>query len=105
MPSPRCRGLSVAPRTTMLPRRFWVRVAGAVALLGAFLDWGAASRGAGPPAGTGPSAQWREYRRTVQPFFARHCFACHTDKKRGDVRLDLFHDEKALARGLPTIEK
>src|SRR5262245_29316304 len=94
-----------APRTIMPPRLFWVRVAGAVAILWPFLVCGAASRGVGPPASTAPSAQWREYQRTVQPFFARHCFACHTDKKRGDVRLDLFQDEKALARGLLTLEK
>jgi hypothetical protein len=84
----------------MPPRRLWVRVAGAVAVLCPFLV-----RGAAPPAGTGPTGQWREYRQTVQPFFAKHCFACHADKKRGEVRLDLFRDEEALAKGLPTIEK
>lgn len=82
------------------PTPLCVRVAGAVAILWPALLWGAA-----PPASTGSSSHWREYRQTVQPFFAKHCFACHTDKKRGEVRLDLFRDEKALARGVPTLEK
>src|SRR5262249_30529575 len=43
--------------------------------------------------------------RTVVPFFAKHCFACHTDKNRGGVRLDRFPDEQALAQGLPILEK
>jgi hypothetical protein len=60
---------------------------------------------AGQAADAPPSAEWREYQRAVQPFLAKHCFACHADKERGDVRLDRFTDEAALAKGLPTIEK
>jgi hypothetical protein len=53
---------------------------------------------------TGPTTEWQTFQKTVQPFFAKHCFACHTDKHRGDVRLDRF-DEKALAKRSPTLEK
>src|SRR5438876_661409 len=119
MPSPRCRGFAArarrsvpmpatrpaASRTTMLSHCCWRRVAGAVAVLCPVLVGSVAARGDGPAPSTGPTVPWREYRQTVQPFFAKHCFACHTDEKSGDVRLDLFSDEKALARGLPTLEK
>jgi hypothetical protein len=50
-------------------------------------------------------AEWREYQRAVQPFFAKHCFECHADKQSGDVRLDLVTDENALANNLPALEK
>jgi mono/diheme cytochrome c family protein len=50
-------------------------------------------------------ADWREYQRAVQPFFAKHCLACHADKESGDVRLDRFTDEAALTKGLATVEK
>lgn len=89
----------------MLPRDLWLRVAGAVGILCPVLLLSFAARGGGLSAGPAPTAEWRQYRETVQPFFAKHCFACHADKKRGEVRLDLFQDEKALARGLPTLEK
>ncbi|MHB1422220.1 MAG: DUF1592 domain-containing protein [Gemmataceae bacterium] len=49
--------------------------------------------------------EWTAFRKTVQPFFVKHCLECHAEKKRGGVRLDLFQDERALAKGLPTIEK
>ncbi len=88
----------------MLPRYLGIRVAGAGALLCPLLVLGLASSG-GPPAGARPSAAWTEYERTVRPFFAKYCFACHTDKERGEVRLDRFPDEKELAKGLPTLEK
>src|SRR5262249_24165901 len=42
--------------------------------------------------------------KTVQPFLAKYCFDCHTDKQRGGVRLDQF-DEKVLAQRSPTLEK
>jgi hypothetical protein len=64
-----------------------------------------------PPAGGGPSrepvsaVEWQAFRKTVQPFLVKHCLECHAEKKRGGVRLDLFQDERALAKGLPTIEK
>jgi hypothetical protein len=88
----------------MLPCSRWVRIAAAVALLGLLLagSWTACG---GQSTGNGPTTQWREYRQTVQPFFAKHCFECHTDKQSGDVRLDLFQDENALVKGLPTLEK
>src|SRR5262245_36207565 len=54
--------------------------------------------------GTAPATEWQAFRKTVQPFLAKHCFACHTDKPRGNVRLDRF-DEKALAQRSPTLEK
>jgi mono/diheme cytochrome c family protein len=89
----------------MLPRYRWTRIAVAGAILGPVLVLCFASRGGGQAADTNPAAEWREYQQAVQPFFARHCFECHADKESGDVRLDRFNDEDALAKGLPTIEK
>jgi hypothetical protein len=48
--------------------------------------------------------EWQAFQKTVQPFLAKHCFECHTDKQRGDVRLDQF-DEQSLAKSSPTLEK
>src|SRR5437870_5819753 len=64
-----------------------------------------AGRGDGQVAHPNAAAEWREYQRAVQPFFAKHCFACHADKESGDVRLDRFTNEAALAKGLATVEK
>ncbi len=61
--------------------------------------------GQDPSPDVGHAVEWKTFQRTVQPFLAKHCFACHTDKKRGGVRLDQFQDERALAKGTPTIEK
>src|SRR3954451_22252028 len=44
-----------------------------------------------------PATDRQSFQKTVQPFLARHCFDCHADKPRGDVRLGQF-DEKALAK-------
>lgn len=63
------------------------------------------ARGGDSPSRPIPAAQWQAFRKTVQPFFAKYCLDCHADKKRGGVRLDRFHDERALADGLPTLEK
>jgi hypothetical protein len=89
----------------MLPRYLRVMIAGPGAILCPCLVLSLALRADGPSAGAGPTAEWNEYRRNVQPFFAKHCFACHTDKERGGVRLDRFPDEKALAMGMPTLDK
>lgn len=84
-------------------RHHRVRIATAVAGLGALLVSGSPPRGSGQP--TAPAADWQSFRTTVQPFLVKHCFECHTDKQSGDVRLDQFADEKALAQRLPTVEK
>jgi mono/diheme cytochrome c family protein len=39
------------------------------------------------------------------PFFTKHCFACHTDKNSGDVRLDCIKDEPSLTDNAPLLEK
>ncbi len=75
------------------------------AILGSFFVAGSPLRGGDLSRHPEPVVQWQTFRKTVQPFLAKHCFECHTDKKRGGVRLDLFQDERALAKGLPTIEK
>jgi hypothetical protein len=79
-----------------------VRIATAVAGLGALLLLGSPPPGSGQ--GTAPATDWQAFQKTVRPFLARHCFDCHTDKARGGVRLDQF-DEKAIAQGSPTLEK
>jgi hypothetical protein len=87
----------------MRVRRHSVRIVTAVAGLGALLVSGSPPHGSGQP--TAPAADWQAFQKTVQPFLARHCFECHTDKQSGDVRLDQFADEKALAKRLPTVER
>jgi hypothetical protein len=79
-----------------------VSVAMAVAGLGVLLVLGSPSHSVGQS--TVSTAQWQAFQKTVQPFFAKHCYECHTDKQRGDVRLDQF-DEKALGKRSPTLEK
>src|SRR6476469_4594833 len=75
------------------------------AILGPCLVLCFVSAGDGQVAHPHAAADWREYQRAVQPFFAKHCFACHAEKESGDVRLDRFTDEAALAKGLATVEK
>jgi mono/diheme cytochrome c family protein len=84
-------------------RRHGVRIAAAVAGLGALLVPGFPPHGSGQP--PPPAGDWQAFQKTVQPFLARHCFDCHTDKERGGVRLDPFADEKSLAEHLPTLGK
>src|SRR5687767_2111710 len=116
MPTPRCRSLTpqancsgyvpadrpAVPRTTMLPRHLRIRIVRSVAVLCPLLVLGFSPRG-GQAADASPAAEWREYQRTVQPFFAKHCFECHADKQSGDVRLDLVTDENGLANNLPAL--
>jgi mono/diheme cytochrome c family protein len=89
----------------MPPRFHQVRLAGLVALLALLLAFGVAAPGGGPSTDAGPTSPWKDYRQTVQPFFAKYCLECHADKKRGDVRLDKFRDDKALVEEGPTLEK
>jgi hypothetical protein len=51
------------------------------------------------------SEDWPAFQRTVQPFFAKHCFQCHDQTKKGDVRLDQFQDSESLVKGLATVDK
>src|SRR5205085_2232759 len=52
-----------------------------------------------------PANDWADYQRLVQPFFAKYCLECHTDKKSGDVRLDGFRNESTLAKGVATLDR
>ncbi len=88
----------------MLPRHRCTRFVGIGAMLGPVLVLGFASLG-GQAADSSSAAEWQEYQRAVQPFLAKHCLACHADKESGDIRLDRFRDQAALAEGLPAIEK
>jgi mono/diheme cytochrome c family protein len=90
---------------TMLPRHFLMAVAGAGTLFAAWLILPRGASGDDASRGPLPAADWQAYQKTVQPFFSSHCFACHGDKRRGDVRLDRFTDGKALASGLEVLEK
>ena len=87
----------------MLPRDCRVRIA--VAILAVFLVGSSPSRGGGPARDSSSAADWQAFQKSVQPFLVKHCLPCHADKKRGDVRLDRFPDEKALAESLPVLEK
>lgn len=81
------------------------RIRIAAAVLCSFFLAGSSSHGADPSHESVAAAQWKAFRTTVQPFFAKHCLQCHADKKRGGIRLDVFQDERALAKGLSTFEK
>jgi hypothetical protein len=94
-----------ASRADMLPRYLHVRIAAAAAVLCSFLVSSSPPPDSSPSRDQDPAVEWQAFRKTVQPFLAKHCFECHADKKRGGVRLDRFQDERALAKDLPTIEK
>jgi len=79
-----------------------VKLAAAVAVFSLALNIGA--RGGEPSPAPEAASDWRAFQKTVQPFLAKHCFECHAAKKRGDVRLDQFQNESALANGLATLE-
>ncbi|HVZ64105.1 MAG TPA: DUF1592 domain-containing protein [Opitutaceae bacterium] len=58
---------------------------------------------AAPAAAAG---KWDDYHRTVQPFFAKHCFECHGDENaENGFRLDLIHDEASLENGAGALSK
>src|SRR5262249_61065719 len=83
-------------RTIMLFRHHGVRIATAVAGLGAVLVLGTPPHSSGqPPA---PATDWQAFQKTVRPFLARHCFEGHTDKQRGGVRLDQFAEKAPAPR-------
>ncbi len=88
----------------MLPPSRRLTIA-ALALIFCVFLIGPSLRGDPPSRGPASSAPWQAFQKTVQPFFAKHCLTCHAEKKRGDVRLDRFPDEAALAKGITTIEK
>jgi hypothetical protein len=53
-----------------------------------------------------PLPSYAEFQKTVQPFFASHCYECHgTDDSEAGVRLDIFTSDETLAKGVPTLEK
>jgi hypothetical protein len=83
------------------PRQNKMRITTAVAALGALVASVSLPHGSGQPA---VAKEWQAFQKTVQPFLAKHCFDCHTDKQKGGVRLDRF-DEKSLAKHSPTLEK
>src|SRR5688572_401694 len=87
----------------MSSRRHGMRIVSAVAVVGALSVSGWPAHSSGQP--KAPADDWQAFQKTVQPFLAKHCFDCHTDKPRGDVRLDQFTDEKTLRERLPTLEK
>jgi hypothetical protein len=52
------------------------------------------------------ASNWPTFQKTVQPFFAKHCYLCHNDKKAsGEVRLDRLTDEAALLKEAVIVEK
>src|SRR5262245_52304008 len=89
----------------MLSHHHGVRIATALAGLGALLVPGSPRHPSGQGAQPAPATDWQAFQKTVQPFLTKHCFECHCDKESGGVRLDQFKDEKALAQRSPTVEK
>src|SRR4051794_12022461 len=59
----------------------------------------------GPSFDDKSASDWQGFQKSVQPFFAKHCFECHGQKASGEVRLDQFADEAALESGQGTLEK
>ncbi len=57
------------------------------------------------PAGSSGGTGWDEFHRTVQPFFSKHCYTCHSgeDAENG-FRLDVLKDEAALKGGDEALE-
>ncbi len=89
----------------MLQPRYSPKFVGTGVWLSLLLCSVLAARGSGQSSITKPTGDWAAFQKTVQPFFAKHCFACHDQTERGDVRLDRFHDEDALVKGVATAEK
>jgi hypothetical protein len=98
---PQCHGRCV--EGIMVP--CYRRVKIAVAPLFFLIVASSSLRAESPSRDPHPAIEWKAFRQTVQPFLTKHCLDCHADKKRGGVRLDQFHDERSLAKGVPTFEK
>ena len=81
-------------------RRFWPAIGLSLALAGLVVPFASL---AAPPSGS--SGDWAAFRSTVQPFLDKHCFECHDDTARGDVRLDTLTDDAALAKAWETVER
>ncbi len=59
-----------------------------------------------PPVAPPLALNFAEFQKTVQPFFAAHCYECHgPDDSESGVRLDLFNSDSDLAKGMPTFER
>ena len=52
-----------------------------------------------------PADDWNAFRKIVLPFFAAHCFECHGEKQRGEVRLDSLRDPATLTKSMATLDK
>ena len=70
-------------KRAMLQPWYSPRSAGASLLLGLLLASAFAARGSGPSSATTPTGDWTAFQKTVQPFLAKHCFACHDQTERG----------------------
>jgi mono/diheme cytochrome c family protein len=56
--------------------------------------------------GAKTTQRWAEFQKTVQPFFAKHCISCHSEKGvESDAPLDMFRDDASLDKGMPLLEK
>jgi hypothetical protein len=56
--------------------------------------------------GAKATQRWAEFQKTVQPFFAKHCISCHSEKGvESDAPLDMFRDDASLDKGMPLLEK
>jgi hypothetical protein len=81
------------------------RIAATFVLIGPAIVLALTSRIGGQSESPPQNNDWAAFQKTVQPFLAKHCFACHDKTEKGDVRLDSFEDEGALVKGLATVEK
>src|ERR1022692_1099712 len=56
--------------------------------------------------GAKTTQRWAEFQKTVQPFFAKHCISCHSEKGvESDAPFDTFRDDASLDKGMPLLEK
>src|SRR5215467_15068896 len=69
----------------------------------AFIVSGRRAQSAGIPV-QDPARTDLTFEKSVQPFFANHCYACHNDEKQtGDLSLEAFKTAASLSRDRGTM--
>src|SRR5690242_5899389 len=52
-----------------------------------------------------PRATAPDFVREVQPILSQYCFGCHGEKRKGDLDLRIYTDEKLAAANRPLFQK